>query len=64
MRKFMLTQDDDCHWYVIPSDKSEEFWAWVKAMDGGDLPDSDAPEWLQEVGGAPSLVTFDEYDLG
>ena len=29
---FRLIQDQDCHWYLIPSDKVEEFCWWVDAI--------------------------------
>jgi hypothetical protein len=29
--RFRLIQDDDSHWYVIPSDQLEAFQRWVTA---------------------------------
>jgi len=49
--RFRLVQDDDCHWYVIPANRLEEWNEFL--MDAGDVPDFADP-----VGGAPFLVSF------
>jgi hypothetical protein len=53
---WMLTSDDDGHWYVIPVVMEKEFEDYVcKIANGGD---PDQPEWAREVGGSPTLVHF------
>ena len=55
---YVMAQDDDGHWYVIPEDKQAQFSAWV--LTNGDEPQ---PDWALRVGGAPSLVRFRNYDI-
>ena len=28
-KKYILAQDDDCHWYLIPADQKEEWNEWL-----------------------------------
>jgi hypothetical protein len=57
----MLVQDDSCHWYVIPVSRQMAFCVWVESfLDGEGAPQ---PEWAERIGGAPSLVTFSEYEI-
>lgn len=58
---FILTQDDSCHWYVIPEARSAEFDAWVEsddAQDGGD-----PPAWAVRVNGAYNRVKFPSFTI-
>lgn len=60
--EYILIQDDDCHWYVIPEDKQEDFNYWLE------LPEDDKncwvkPDYAERVGGSPSLVKFKEYRI-
>lgn len=67
---FVLVQDHDCHWYVVPASKQEEASRYFDAVDAywsdpsadGDPPPE--PGWLDQVGGAPSLVKFASYRIG
>lgn len=53
---WLLTCDDDSHWYVIPVAMEKEFEQYLsKIYHGGDPP---KPDWAHSVGGAPSLVHF------
>lgn len=69
MKEFILIQDDDSHWYVIPADKlqeamdyfSETAEFWEPGNSKG-MPPS-APKWLEQVGGSPSLVKFRKYRI-
>ena len=56
--EFILAQDNDGHWYVIPDDKNEEFYRWVDDEGNWDIP-----EYAKEVGGAPSLVKFTGFRI-
>lgn len=54
-QRFVLVQDNDAHWYVIPADK----WpAWDGFCGSPHYGDDDPPEWAKPVGGHPRLVTF------
>lgn len=53
---WMLTSDDDGHWFVIPVAMEQEFNDYVaKVANGGD---PNEPEWAHAVGGSPTLVQF------
>ena len=60
--KYTLTTDNDGHWYVIPVDKHKEWNTWLN-IDPDDERSWDAPDFAKSVGGAPSLVTFDSYEI-
>lgn len=55
--RFFLDSDDDGHWYVVPKSKEDEWYKWL-GIDRSLVVVEEAPEWVIEVGGAPSLVTF------
>ncbi len=58
-QEYILTSDDDGHWYVIPADKLREFGEAVSAFDDtGDIPD-----WADPVGGSPCRVKFKGYRI-
>lgn len=55
--RYVLIQDNDCHWYVVPFDMLPDWLTWL------DIPDDDerawsSPEFAHAVGGCTSLVTF------
>lgn len=57
--RFILSQDNDCHWYVVPVSKQDEWEAWLE------IPEDDerawnVPDFAQPVGGSPRLVTFSD----
>ncbi len=56
--EYILTQDDDCHWYVIPDDKQEAFNDWLNDENNWETPD-----YAESVGGSYTLVKFKEYRI-
>jgi len=63
--EYILTQDEDGHWFVIPANKEEEWSEYLDKVYSEDLSE-DAPiivqpDWVDEVGGAPSRVKFMGY---
>lgn len=56
--RFYLAQDNDSHWYVVPVARKAEWDEWCEIA-----PDDerawDAPDFAKQVGGAYSLVTFE-----
>lgn len=58
--EYILVEDDSCHWYVIPSDRESDWYAWEETEDAelGELPD-----YAVKVRGSPSLVVFKEYTI-
>jgi hypothetical protein len=57
---FILTSDEDGHHYVIPASRQMEWGKWCSSPNYGD---EDVPDWAERVGGAPSLVEFQEYTI-
>jgi len=57
---FVLVQDDDSHWYVIPKAAQGK---WSKWIGSPEYADGDIPNYAEAVGGSPSLVEFDAYVL-
>lgn len=55
---FRLIQDQDCHWYLIPSDKVEEFNLWTDGIDIYNLPDFDS----MRING-PHQILIKDYEL-
>ena len=63
--EYILIQDDDCHWYVIPADKQSEFNKWAELDPDDDTGKSwVVPDYAKRVDGYPSLVKFKEYRIG
>lgn len=60
LQDYILVQDNDFHWYVIPDSKEEEWNKWCE-IDSGDEESWDVPEYAVMVGGSPSLVKFKKY---
>lgn len=56
---YRLASDDDGHWYVIPVLLEGAFEAWVDAAD----PYVESPPWAKPVGGCPTLVQFNTYEI-
>lgn len=56
-QKFLLVQDDDCHWYIIPDDCKTEFDAWIERMcsDEEDV-DCSQPDWCKGIDGPQSIL--------
>jgi hypothetical protein len=60
--RFFLDTDNDSHWFVIPADKRD---AWTEFLEIE--PDDERswvpPDWAIEVGGSPTTVTFEGYEI-
>lgn len=57
MDRFILARDNDCHWFVIPVARQQEWDEWC-AIPEGDERGWDVPDFALEVGGSYSNVTF------
>ncbi|MBE9572592.1 MAG: hypothetical protein IMF11_18355 [Proteobacteria bacterium] len=60
MAEYILVQDDDCHWYIIPHLKIAEWEKWF-SDPFDDNEHWELPKWAKAVGGSPSLVLFKEF---
>lgn len=58
--KYILTQDDDGHWFVIPANMKDEWYLWKERFYNHNS-NEDVPDWADAVGGSPSLVEFENY---
>lgn len=54
-RRYFLDQDDDGHWYVVPTDKRVQ---WEQWFGSDDYDTGLVPEFAIELGHDPSLVSF------
>ena len=61
--RYFLDCDNDCHHYVIPVDRQEEWEAWLD-LDSDDEASWNVPLFAVAVGGSPSLVTFENFIIG
>jgi len=55
----ILVQDDDGHWYIIPTDKKEEWNHWFYSDD---YDDGVCPEWAKQIDG-PHRIEILEYKI-
>lgn len=60
--EYILTQDNDAHWYVIPADREDD-WVDFLDIDPDDEAAWDVPDWAEQIGGSPSLVKFSGYRI-
>lgn len=58
--EYMLVQDDDAHWYVIPVDKEKDWEAWIGTED---YENGVVPKFAEAVGGSYRLVRFTNYKI-
>lgn len=56
--RYFLSQDQSCHWYIIPVSKREE-WSKFNALDEDDPASWEVPEWAEMIGGDYQRVTFE-----
>jgi hypothetical protein len=55
--RFFLSQDNSCHWYLVPAQCRDEWNAWA------DLPEDDEAGWeppafARRLNGSPRMITF------
>lgn len=56
--KYFLSQDQSCHWYLIP-EEWREVWDILCALDEDDPRCWEPPEWAKPIGGGPSSIVFE-----
>ena len=56
-KTYLLVNDDDGHWFIIPEEKATEFNAWLK-MVYDDYYDGEVsqPEWVKPIDGPHSIL--------
>lgn len=59
--KFYLSRDDDGHWFVVPVNSSNQWTHYLENIIYSEKPDYSIPlpKGVMKVGGAPSLVQFE-----
>lgn len=57
---YMLVDDDDGHWYVIPAKREAD---WDKWVGGEEWQDGNAPSYADSVGGSPRLIEIFSYRI-
>jgi hypothetical protein len=61
--RYFLSQDHDCHWYLVPMRLTQVWSEWL-ALDGDDEKAWTEPEGVIAVNGAPDRVTFEKPRIG
>ena len=59
---YLLSQDDEGHWYLFPKDKQKEFEQWVQKQCSDDA-DGEYPEWLKDIDGPHRLLIYDYEEV-
>lgn len=57
MERYYLTRDNDSHWLIVPVSKKEDFGKWLY-IPSDDERAWEYPDYVKEIGGCPSQVTF------
>lgn len=55
-KKYSLTRDNDCHWYLIPVENQDDWEAWLD-IDSDDEASWNVPDFAEAVDG-PHSVEF------
>lgn len=58
---FVLVQDEDCHWFVIPAARADEWDGWCQDVAEDMTCSLELPCWAERVNGAASRVEFSGY---
>ncbi len=53
--RYVLVEDDDCHWYIIPKDRIKEWYEWFHTED---YELGNCPNWAYSIGGSYTQVEF------
>lgn len=53
--KYCLVQDDEGHYFVIPSDRRADWEDWLWVFYEEECSGKDHPEWVQEIDGPHKL---------
>ena len=56
--RFFLTQDSDCHWYVVPVANRSEWDEWCN-ISSDDERAWTPPSFAKPINGNPSRITFE-----
>lgn len=58
-KRYFLASDDDGHWFIVPVERRSDFDDWVSQDWSSELANFQTPTYVEEVGGDPSFVTFE-----
>jgi hypothetical protein len=59
--RYFLSRDDSGHWYLVPADRRADWEPWAN-LDEDDEASWTPPGWARRVNGAPSQITFENWD--
>lgn len=59
---YILQSDNSGHHYVIPKAREAEWDTWLSIPED-DERSWDVPEYAEEIGGSPTLVSFESYKI-
>ena len=55
--RYVLTQDNDGHWYAVPALRLGLWNDWL-SLDSDDEASWEPPDYAISIGGSPSLLSF------
>jgi ferric-dicitrate binding protein FerR (iron transport regulator) len=58
MKRYFLSQDNSCHWYLVEAEHREEWEAW-RDLDEDDQRAWESPKFAEMLCGSPSRVEFE-----
>lgn len=62
MEKYILIQDNDCHWFVIPVNKKKKWFEWCEIPEDNEAS-CETPKFAKEVWWCTSLVEFTNFTI-
>jgi len=62
-QKFILTNDEDGHWYIIPESKKDEFDNWLDLVYSEEADCGDMPEWAKCIDGPHSIIIHEYSEV-
>jgi hypothetical protein len=57
MTEYFLSQDNSCHWYIVPAYKEQDWLDWL-SLNEDDEKSWEPPKFVIRINGSPSKVRF------
>lgn len=59
---YFLDQDGDGHWYIIPSNRRDDWLTWLETSEDEEMG-WEEPDYVVRLGGHPNTVEFTDYEI-
>jgi hypothetical protein len=60
-QKYILTTDNDCHWYLIPTEKYDQWNTWLESEDEETC--WNVPSFAKAVDGPHSIIIHEYSEV-